>query len=77
MTDRRDFLGGEDHRFRRDTARDLLVHNPAVTDANEAFCLAQELIMLSYAWQDSVDNVELEEPEELEAESAQPCAKNS
>ena len=43
--------------------------------ANEAFCLAQELIMLSYAWQDSVDNVELTKPEELEAESAQPCAK--
>jgi hypothetical protein len=31
--------------------------------------------MLSYAWQDSVDNVELTKPEELEAESAQPCAK--
>ena len=77
MKDRRAFLGGEDHRFRRDTARDLLVHNPAVTDANEAFGLAQELIMLGYAWQDSVDNVELREPEELEAESAQPCAKNS
>ena len=75
MTDRRDFLGGEDHRFRRDTARDLLVHNPAVTDANEAFCLAQELIMLSHAWQDSIDNTELTEPEELEAESAQSCAK--
>ena len=75
MTDRRDFLGGEDHRFRRDTAKDLLVHNPAVTDANEAFCLAQELIILGYAWQDSVDNVELTEPEELEAKSAQSCAK--
>ena len=77
MKDRRAFLGGEDHRFRRDTARDLLIFNPAVTDANEAFCLAQELLMLSYAWQDSIDNTELTEPEELEGESAQPCAKNS
>jgi hypothetical protein len=75
MKDRRDFLGGSDHRFRRDTARDLLIFNPAVTDANEAFCLAQELIMLSYAWQDSVDGVELTKPEEPKEESAQPCAK--
>ena len=69
MKDRRAFLGGEDHRFRRDTARDLLVHNPAVTDAHEAFGLAQEL---SVAWENSVDSVELTETEE---ESTPSCAK--
>jgi hypothetical protein len=58
------FLGRDDHGFRREMAKEPLVHNPAITDANEALSLAQELIIMSVAWEESVKSVELEEPEE-------------
>ncbi len=56
MTDKPTALGASDHAFRRGMARELLIHNPDVTDAMEALTLAQELILCSYAWDESVDN---------------------
>jgi len=72
MIDGNIFIGKQCHAFRRDLAAQLLIHNPDVTDANEAFALAQEVIMLSVAWENSIDSVELTEPEE---ESTPSCAK--
>jgi hypothetical protein len=72
MIDGNIFIGKKSHAFRRDLAAQLLVHNPEVTDANEAFALAQEVIMLSVAWENSVDSMELDDSEE---DPAPPCAK--
>ena len=72
MIDGNIFIGKQSHAFRRDLAAQLLVHNPDVTDANEALSLAQELIMLSVAWENSVDSVELDDTEE---DSTTSCAK--
>ena len=72
MIDGNAFIGKGSAVFRRDLAAALLVHNPAVKDPNEALCLAQELIMLSAAWKESVASVELTESED---DSTPPCAK--
>ena len=53
-------FGASDHGFRRGMARELLIHNPDVTDAMEALTLAQELILCSYAWEKSVEDAENE-----------------
>ena len=72
MIDGNIFIGKQSHAFRRDLAAQLLVHNPDVTDANEALSLAQELIMLSVAWENSVDSMKLDDTDE---DSTPPCAK--
>ena len=56
MNDKTPTVSTADAAFRRGMARELLIHNPDVTDAMEALTLAQELILCSYAWeqQDSV-----------------------
>lgn len=56
MNDKTPTVSTADAAFRRGMARELLIHNPDVTDAMEALTLAQELILCSYAWDESVDN---------------------
>ena len=56
MNDNALTLSTADSAFRRGMARELLIHNPDVTDAMEALTLAQELILCAYAWDDSEDS---------------------
>tara|TARA_B100000676_G_scaffold312981_1_gene390350 strand:- start:3925 stop:4149 length:225 start_codon:yes stop_codon:yes gene_type:complete len=53
MNDKTPTVSTADAAFRRGMARELLIHNPDVTDAMEALTLAQELILCSYAWEQS------------------------
>ena len=53
MNDKTPTVSTADAAFRRGMARELLIHNPDVTDAMEALTLAQELILCSYAWDHS------------------------
>ena len=60
MNDNALTLSTADSAFRRGMARELLIHNPDVTDAMEALTLAQELILCAYAWDDSeIDRTEV------------------
>ena len=53
MNDKTPTVSTADAAFRRGMARELLIHNPDVTDAMEALTLAEELILCSYAWEQS------------------------
>tara|TARA_R110002050_G_scaffold153625_1_gene281235 strand:+ start:492 stop:716 length:225 start_codon:yes stop_codon:yes gene_type:complete len=53
MNDKIPTVSTADSAFRRGMARELLIHNPDVTDAMDALTLAQELILCAYAWDHS------------------------